>query len=95
MTTRRLDPELLPQDFDPDYGVETPDGAALEDDLFGDLIGCDDIKLQLKKIRATFIHAERVGSDPREVRIFVSLTCNMLWEIDPTGNNQAIRGRVL
>ncbi|CAM9651536.1 unnamed protein product, partial [Hapterophycus canaliculatus] len=61
-----LDPELLPQDFDPEYGVGPPDGAALEEDLFGDLIGCADIKVQLKKIRSTFVHAERLGRDPRK-----------------------------
>lgn len=66
--TRRLDPELLPQDFDPEYGVGPIDGAALEDDLFGDLIGCADIKLQLTRIRSTFVHAQRLGRDPREVR---------------------------
>lgn len=68
----RLDPELLPQDFDPEYGVGPPDGAALEEDLFGDLIGCNDIKLQLRRTRSTFIHAERRGRDPREVRTFNS-----------------------
>ncbi|CAN0163486.1 unnamed protein product, partial [Ectocarpus sp. 4 AP-2014] len=62
----RLDPELLPQDFDPEYGVGPMDGAALEDDLFGDLIGCADIKLQLTRIRSTFVHAQRLGRDPRE-----------------------------
>lgn len=68
-TPDRLDPELLPQDFDPEHGVGPPDGAALEEDLFGDLVGCGDIKLQLKRIRSTFIHAERLGRDPREARI--------------------------
>lgn len=71
IVTCRLDPELLPQDFDPEYGAGPPDGATLEEDLFGDLIGCDDIKLQLKKIRKTFIHAKRVGSNPREVRMYI------------------------
>lgn len=67
--SHRLDPELLPQDFDPEYGVGPPDGATLEDGLLGDLIGCEDIKLQLKRVRSTFVHAERLGRDPREVRI--------------------------
>lgn len=67
--SHRLDPELLPQDFDPEYGVGPADGATLEKDLFGDLIGCGDIKLQLKRTRAAFILAERLGRDPREVRI--------------------------
>lgn len=63
----RLDPELLPQDFDPEFGVGPPDGAALEQDLFGDLIGCEDIKKQLTRIRSTFLHAERLGRDPLQV----------------------------
>ncbi|CAB1107617.1 unnamed protein product [Ectocarpus sp. CCAP 1310/34] len=62
----QLDPELLPQDFDPEYGAGPMDGAALEDDLFGDLIGCADIKLQLTRIRSTFVRAQRLGRDPRE-----------------------------
>lgn len=63
----RLDPEIVPRDFDPGYGDAPPDSATLEDDLFGDLIGCDAIKIQLKRIRSTFVHAEKVGRDPREV----------------------------
>lgn len=64
---RRLDPELLPQDFDPEYGEGLPDGATLEDELFGDLIGCDSIKEQLKSIRWSFVHADSIGVDRREV----------------------------
>lgn len=63
----RLDPEILPRDFDPAYGDGPPDSARLEDDLFGDLVGCDAIKIQLRRLRSTFVHAEKVGRDPRQV----------------------------
>lgn len=71
----RLDPELLPQDFDPEYGVGPPDGPALEESLFGDLIGCKDIKIQLSRIRSTFLHAQRLGRDPLEVCYIRVLGC--------------------
>lgn len=45
-----------------------PDGAMMEEELFGDLIGCNDIKQQLSRIRSTFVHAEKLGLDPCKVR---------------------------
>lgn len=83
--TRRLDPELLPQDFDPEYGVGPMDGAALEDDLFGDLIGCADIKLQLTRIRSTFVHSQRLGRDPLEVRACFSALASALSLVAAVG----------
>eukprot|EP00903_Cladosiphon_okamuranus_P022101 g20323.t1 len=64
----RLDAELLPTDFDPEHGVRPPNAATLEEELFGDLIGCDSIKQELKSIMSLFAHAKRRGSvDHREV----------------------------
>lgn len=65
----------MPLDFDPGYGVGPPDATALEEDLFGDLIGCDDVKKQLSRIRSTFLHAERLGRDPLEVHEWRQYAC--------------------
>ncbi|CAN0309256.1 unnamed protein product, partial [Discosporangium mesarthrocarpum] len=62
-----IDPELLPEDFDPEYGQALPDGDAICEALFGDLIGCKDIKKKLMEIRSNFLLAQKLGRDPREM----------------------------
>ncbi|CAM9784239.1 unnamed protein product, partial [Choristocarpus tenellus] len=63
----RLDPELLPEDFDHKHNKLPPSSKTLGDELFGDLIGCDMVKEKLMEIRSAFILAQNLGRDPREM----------------------------
>lgn len=61
------------------------------DDLFGDLIGCGDIKLHVNKMWAKFALAKRVGGlnfrKVRMIRVFVPVST--VWSISRPSGSQA------
>lgn len=60
----RLDPEILPLDFDPDFERPVGGSANAENELFGDLVGVDAVVAELRSLRRNFIFAASRGDDP-------------------------------
>eukprot|EP00899_Mesostigma_viride_P014092 jgi/Mesvir1/22684/Mv14107-RA.1 len=66
-TQARLDNELIAADFDPRVDEPVGGGAGLGDELFGDLIGMDEVATLLKRLQATFVFARNRGTDPLQL----------------------------
>jgi hypothetical protein len=62
-----LDKLQIALDFDPEYGAPTGGSANLSAQLFGDLIGCEEVTRLLLKYRSTFLLAKQQGIDPLEM----------------------------
>jgi hypothetical protein len=54
-------------DFDPEHGAPAGGSASLAAELFGDLIGCEEVTRLLLKYRSTFLLAKQQGIDPLEM----------------------------
>jgi hypothetical protein len=50
--------------FDPEHGAPAGGRSNLREELFGDLVGCNDIASLLMRYRATFLMVRARGNDP-------------------------------